>query len=408
MRAVSPCMRDSANSITGRSHEIEPGWLPRLTGWAILVILWTVRLRAGLHSGWCVMGLIVGLAAPVWGAPPEVTLEVNGPDGCSSSREVARRLEGYLERTQVVLGGPAEGLPSVRIGFVPEGGDVRVDVWVRDPAQKNHRRTLKVPNCEEAALAATFVAAVLLDPSRREANTPGGPKDESSSVAPAPSEPRGSDETAAPEVPAEERMVPEEPRVMSEAEKRRRARRRHSQKGELTDESPDGTIAVVSAGDWGPAPNLLIGVGVVLRLTSPRSSLWAPHAEVQLSYEWSEPALQAVGDAWFDLAHLALRFCPSQLRTQKFRMGACLSVRGGGMWVRSGRTLDPTSVVRPWLDLGPSISASVGLWGPVWLTGGAGASFPLVRDEFQFDSAVFHDVAPVGGMACIGLGLDIF
>jgi hypothetical protein len=78
------------------------------------------------------------------------------------------------------------------------------------------------------------------------------------------------------------------------------------------------------------------------------------------------------------------------------------------MWVRGSQTSQPAEATRPWLDLGPSITASLGLLGPVRLVGSVGASFPLIRDRFQFDSNVFHTASPIAGSASLGLGVDIF
>jgi hypothetical protein len=292
------------------------------------------------------------------------------------------------------------------------------------------RRSISTADCDEATLASTFVAAIILDPSR-EPRAGGGAASgaatrqgagaqnadaesvpatgaENGKAASVPtSQASGASQISSPTSPADADDVkansgelrPETARTVPRSRRQKRVKKR----GPRSSLAFGGARAVL---DWGPAPHVLYGLALYGGMTSTKGGWWAPGFEFQGGYQWSRATSEPAGSAQFRLGLLALRLCPSQARIGPVRLRGCLATRGGWMWANGTDTYQPGRVIRPWVDVGPSVGAAVPLGSGVGFSANVDLGFALVRDTFQFDDKVFHQAAPVVVSASLGLLVD--
>src|SRR5690606_5138772 len=125
------------------------------------------------------------------------------------------------------------------------------------------------------------------------------------------------------------------------------------------------------------------------------SGFWAPSIRFGLSYARRGGFVEQAGTARFELGAASLDLCPGQAVSKIFRLQWCGTVEGGLLLSRGLETHAPARSTRPWVGAGATLVSDVLLAGPVGLTYRATAVLPLFRDEFQFDTMVFHRVPPV-------------
>jgi hypothetical protein len=150
----------------------------------------------------------------------------------------------------------------------------------------------------------------------------------------------------------------------------------------------------------GPEPALGVGVGVTLQWA--QSGVWAPRIELSASRLATGEVASARETAMrFDALLASASLCPVRgLGTEAFWLRPCLDLEAGQLTGRgSGRTLVRGESSRtPWLAPGASLRAAVAPWdGPIQLSAGFGASFPVFRHEFYFAPNIEgFRVPPVG------------
>jgi hypothetical protein len=138
----------------------------------------------------------------------------------------------------------------------------------------------------------------------------------------------------------------------------------------------------------GPEPALGVGVGVTLQWAE--TGRWAPRLEVSASrLATGEVALPRETTVRFDALLATASLCPARLLgSEAFWLAPCVELEAGQLTGNGGgRSLvalaEPSRA--PWLAAGASLRAAAIPWGgPIELSAGFGASFPLLRHEFYF------------------------
>jgi hypothetical protein len=93
------------------------------------------------------------------------------------------------------------------------------------------------------------------------------------------------------------------------------------------------------------------------------------------------------------------------LRALHFEARACAAATAGRLTVQGSNTFSPRVRQRPFVTLGGSLLAALGLGRRFELVARLAAGAPLVRDAFQFSPEVFYRVASVTLEADLGLAM---
>jgi hypothetical protein len=264
-------------------------------------------------------------------------------------------------------------LVSAPSGSAPAGASVRVELELQGENGELARRELVLRSCAEAVNASALIVALWLDPTARIDVPPEEP----------PPEP-----PPAPEVEAE--APPPEPPV-------------------------DANVTVEDGFAWslgaaahlalGPAPKPLLGPAMAFSAgASASESGWAPWVRLLGVYDFPLGQVEADGgSARFWLASLGLDACPVALGGATVRVRPCAHAIGGSLRAEGSNTLDARTEARPYWALGASLLGEGELGGGLEVTVSVGVDFPLVRDRFQFEPVVFHEVPAQAGTATLGL-----
>jgi hypothetical protein len=155
----------------------------------------------------------------------------------------------------------------------------------------------------------------------------------------------------------------------------------------------------------GPAPRLMPGVAIDLSLAFERDSLWSPAVRLAAAHDalsgWSAPG----GTADFALDSLQLDLCPLGLRTGRVRVRACASGMAGRLVARGSDTYGPQSHARPFIALGGTVAAALGLGSRLELQGALGVGATRTRDAFEFGSQVFYRESALTLTLGVGVGV---
>ncbi len=276
---------------------------------------------------------------------------------------------GVQSRSPKVRFGSESG--STRVARIvvlpPRGSAVRVDLELQGEEGGLARRELVVNSCEEAVNASALIDAHWLDPTARIDAPMGEPPPPPS---PAPVEP----------VPPVDANV-------------------------ATDDGLAWSLGAAAHLALGPAPQPLLGPAVAFALgASTSESGWAPWVRLLAAYDFPLGQVEADGgSAQFALASLGLDACPLALGGATVRVRPCAHAVGGALRAEGSNTLDPQTETRPYWALGASLLGEGELGGGLVLTVSVGVDFPLVRDRFQFEPVVFHEVPAQAGSATLGI-----
>lgn len=358
---------------------------------------------------------------------PRFQLDYSAAPDCASENELRAALEEQLPRTSSLENSAETSVPRVKVRLIPNASHVEARVAIDFPSSRVWRRTLSAGTCREAIVAAAFVIAVALDPSRAPGS--GEPKsddhtDDPSRSAPgttsAETSPSENTTKSASSSSVDQESTPrqsqgkESPRLRPE-----RARPLDSSKRRSPGRSPRSSEAKSTSGattfaglhfttDSGASPHLLFGAAFGLGWALREPGLWSPTVLLEAGYGWSGDAVTPSGVAHFELGQLTLRLCPSTARLGPVDVRLCASTRGGWLNVAGSEVDEPAQVIRPWLDLGPSLLITIPTEQQFRFQMNFGATFPLIRDEFLFDNQVFHQTPPVALGATLGVLVDFF
>ncbi len=256
----------------------------------------------------------------------------------------------------------------------------------------SQQRELEADECSELVNAVAFVIALTLDPPTGASSD----TDDRTSEIP---------ETAA-EQPVDA-LEQEQPTPQSSGPRGSRAD--DALPASLDSPSDAGfqtTVGLHAALAHAVAPEPLLGGGVSLSLLwLDDSSNWDPSLRLSVDYVAGAGFAAAGGEASFRLAGGTLELCPVLLGDVRFGLRPCAMFTAGAVSASGSFTpLDETHT-RPWGVLGGALVAhgalSPGLVAELSL--GLGAT--LVRDTYQFEPVVLHEVGPLAARGTFGIGL---
>ncbi len=297
-------------------------------------------------------------------------------EACVSRAGVERGVRSRSPKVSFVPGSDAH---VARIVVVPEerrspraGGEaaLHVTLELERAGGETSRRELSVRSCDEALEASALIVALWLDPAAR-----AEPEEE---LEPAPLPPAPPDE-------AEERPVVVEP---------------PSESGGFA-----WTVGASAHLALGPAPLPLLGPALAVAGGSDaEQSGWAPWVRLLGTYGFQLGEVTASGgEAEFALVSVGMDACPVVLGGGGVRVRPCAHAIFGALGAEGRNTVDPRTETRPYAALGASLVGEGELGGGFEVVVSVGVDFPLVRDSFQFEPVVFHEVASRAGSASLGV-----
>jgi hypothetical protein len=255
-------------------------------------------------------------------------LELVAPAGCGSKEELGASITRRSDRIRI------DPTSERRLSIVirADGALTRVELSLIQATGRRSTRTLKASSCDEALEAAALVAAVSLDPA---ASTALEPLDEEKS--PPPTAPPVA--TPPPAKPAPVTTPPPRPPATERP-------RRWS----------FGAVAVGEA-HWAPAPEAMLGPGLVVHGGYRLVSVLAPRLRVKGSLGFSEHRVStdSPGIVRFSLRALTAEVCPLEFAVATAGVLPCGFWMEGRLWA-AGRKFPVThDRDRPWRAYGTSL-----------------------------------------------------
>lgn len=312
---------------------------------------------------------------------PTVTaaLELVAPEGCGSEAELSASITRRSDRIRI---DPTSDR-RLRIAIRTEGARTRVELQLTQPTGRRSTRKLRASSCDEALEAAALVAAVSLDPTASMALEP-AEEDKPPPAPPPVAKPPPDVKPPAPPPPPPPPPPPRAPRW-----------------------SAGGVV--VGEAHWAPAPEALLGPGLVVYGSYEVVSLLAPTLRVKGSVGyWSRRvAIDNPGLVRFTLRSLTTELCPVRLGVAVAGVLPCGFWMEGRLWAAGRRFPVTHEYDRPWSAYGGSL---VGWYRPVspleiqasFLVGATrfrDSSF--LSEPFQY----IHEVGKVYRSLSVGVGV---
>jgi hypothetical protein len=316
-------------------------------------------------------------AAAAPGLPTvSAALSLVAPEGCGSEAELGASITRRSDRIRL---DPTSDR-RLRITIRTDGPLTRVELSLTQPTGRRSTRTLRASSCDEALEAAALVAAVSLDPAASTALDP--PEEEEPPPAPPPAAPT--------------------PPVVKPPPPPSRAPVAHVRPWSL------GAAAVGEA-HWGPAPEAMLGAGLVLYGSYEIISVLAPtlRAKGSLGF-WSRRVVAGdPGLVRFTLRSLTGELCPVRLGVPTLGVLPCGFWMEGRLWA-AGRKFPVTHESdRPWRAYGGSLVAWYRPVSPIEIQMGVEVGATRYRDSsylsepFQY----IHRVGKVYRAMSLGAGV---
>jgi hypothetical protein len=308
-------------------------------------------------------------------------LELVAPEGCGSEAALGASITRRSDRIRI---DPTSDR-RLRIAIRADGALTRVELSLTQPTGRHSTRKLKASSCDEALEAAALVAAVSLDPAASTALEPV----EEEKPPPSPAPPAVTNPPAAPPPPA---PIPLPPPPRTE----RRAR---------------WSLGAVAVGEahWAPAPEAMLGPGLVVHAGYELVSVLAPTLRVKgsLGFWQREVVNGGPGLIRFALKALTAEVCPVRLAVAVAGVLPCGFWMEGRLWT-AGRKFPVThDYDRPWRAYGGSLVAWYRPLSPVEVQ----ATVQVGAAGFQYDSYLsepfqyIHRVGNVYRSLSLGAGV---
>jgi hypothetical protein len=326
-------------------------------------------------------------------------LEIVSAPGCGGEGEITSRVARRSSRIRFVERGP--GVRRARAELRPAGNGsfaATLTLWTDDGRELVRR--VRPARCADALEALSLVLLVSLDPDADLSEAAATP----SETEPQPDAPAASAESAAPpQAPPETTRATEPRRAASDAPQ---------SEPESPPEAPGSPsrfrplAGVFASARGGPAPGWMPGLGVFAGVVGPG---FPSEFAVRLGFARHRRAGFAVesGSAEFELDALRLELCPLGLRMGAAGLHACLAGELGELEASGTGLPESRAAARPWRALGVSGWFGLRPWPVLELSLSGGLEHPLVRDRFEFNPEVFHEVGPIGGWVSLGAALSI-
>jgi hypothetical protein len=340
-----------------------------------------MRLRSERAISLAVVVLLAAVAAPAstaWAQSPAARLELEAQPGCSTRDELIARVTARSTRIRFV--NDEAGVPSltarIEVGFRA----VVAQLDVVEPDGRKFSRRLEAPSCAAATDALALVVAITLDPS---AATSEGAK-------PPETSPASSTSSPPPEATARDTRTEPKPESAPPA----------------TASTRGFAVGILAGAVSGPAPTLMVGVGLEAQASLDRASILSPAVVLALAHLWSGDSREADGVADFSMDLLTLDLCPVRLAASWLEARACAAGSLGRLVAQGSNTYDPMSSSRPFATAGATARLALPLGSRVALRARFGAGAALWRDAFEFIPNVFHRVASVTLVGDVGVGVQ--
>jgi hypothetical protein len=298
---------------------------------------------------------------------PAVTaaLSLVAPEGCGSEADLATSITRRSDRIRI---DPASDR-RLHITIRTDGALTRVELSLTQPTGRRSTRALKASSCDEALEAAALVAAVSLDPA---ASTALEPLDED-------------EPPSAPTPPPVVQPPPAAKAPVVTAPPVERARRWSF-----------GAVAVGEA-HWAPAPEAVLGAGIVLHGSYEIISVLAPtlRAKGSLGFWSRRVAAGDPGIVRFALRSFTGEVCPIRLGIPMLGVLPCGFWMEGRLWT-AGRKFPVTHESdRPWRAYGGSVVAWYRPAPPIEIQAGLTVGATRYRDS-SYLSEPFQYIHRVG------------
>ena len=360
-------------------------------------------------------------AATPEAAATSVRLEVRAAPACTSRRDLVARIAARSPRIEIA----DEALLSARVEVTsPRPGNVVADLVLATAGAEQPARRVVARSCAEVADGVALIIAVTFDPnqkgrlaagaasehdaadggkagSRAAPGTLAAPSSATPGVGPAARAAAGSEERpgattqAAPPVmvksvtqappPVTVTSVPQ-PALRPPARTRRE-------------------LGVSLAGQTilGPAPAVMPGIALYVMAALDRDGPWAPALFVGATHAWRADLSEPGGTASFALDAASLDACPLRLRWSGLTARPCASALVGRLSSTGSDTQQAATATRPFGVAGAAMTASYG--STVELSARLGVGLTLIRDSYEFATAVFHRSDLVTISASVGIGV---
>ena len=333
-------------------------------------------------------------------------LEVVTAGGCGSEAEITARVVRRSSRIRFVE--PGSDVRRARAELRPASNELfaaSLSLWTGDGRELVRR--VRPARCADALEALSLVLLVSLDPDADLGETAGPSPAQEPAGTGAPDATASAATSAAPPTPAAPATGKgrEAPNAQIEADEleRERAAAAPGSGSRYRYRPLAGAFGSVRAG---PAPGWMPGFGVFAGVLGPG---FPSESALRLSVTRHRRSGFEVdaGSAEFELDTLRLELCPLGLRLGAAAFHACLQGELGELEASGSGLPDSRSAARPWRSLGVSGWFGVRPWPVLELSLSGGLERPLVRDRFEFNPEVFHEVGPVCGWLSLGVGLSI-
>jgi hypothetical protein len=154
---------------------------------------------------------------------------------------------------------------------------------------------------------------------------------------------------------------------------------------------------------FGPAPAVMPAVTLSLTAMLNRDGRWSPAMFVGVTHGSRSDLSEPGGTASFSLDAASLDVCPLRLRWSGLTTRPCASALLGRLSSKGTDTQQGASATRPFATAGAAMTASFG--STVELSGRLGIGLTMIRDSYEFATAVFHQSSLLTISASLGLGI---
>jgi hypothetical protein len=343
-----------------------------------------------------------------------VALEFIGPRGCGSESQFKASVATRSERIQ--FGSSSEDSRSVRVELSRRaGGVVLATLTLIQSNGRRSARKIEASSCDEAVDAIALVTAVTLDPLGVSLSaTPSHANNEGKGGAGGASGSGGTSGAAGTSSGANGGESTKAGPSSGDAGSAGTAGRvpglytdpfAASGEGGTPWFGPGNVTWIAGAaflGTWGAAPSVLPGAAVFVSVSNERNSVLSPALRMRLSHSARGGFEEPGGTASFRVDVATLELCPFRLGSESVHLRPCGFVTGGVLGASGEETTEAQDHNRPWGAAGGTLAFAVRPIEQLSLECFGSIGRPFVRDSFQFDPTVFHEVWSM--IPSVGLG----